>query len=489
MPVAMTEHSPSSIEAIKRNLRLSLLDGAFAQVYANSTGTIFLPAFALILGAGSSEIGLLAAIPFLATVAQLFGSMIVERSATRRGPALNYAFLSRLLWVLVFVLIFSYGQSNPERILIFFIPLFFLIHLLGSISGVSWLSWMSSLVPMEIRGRFFGLRNSILGLVTISFTIAGGLFLDWFEHHFPQEKQVYAFGILFGTGFLAAMLSTLVLKWKTEVSRHLPSRGSLPGLIGQAWNQPNFRRLLMFGLLWSFAVNFSSPFFVVYLLRELHFTYTIVSLITIAGAMADLAGMGFWGHLSDQHGNRPIMLLCVTVGSVMPFTWMFTSDNDFSKFLLIPGLLMIGSFMFAGYTLSSVNMVFGSAPKENNSAYFALWNSINGVFTALGAIAGGLFYDHAQSLSGLADWLPAWGFKYMFFLSFLMRISTLVMLRRVREVSTPTLHLVRILRSVRAWTTTMGFHPLVQFFLPAGKENKPSPYWPLWKRTRQDNPD
>ncbi len=480
----MTKHDPSPVEAIKRNLRLSLLDGAFAQVYANFTGTIFLPAFALILGAGSSEIGLLAAIPFLATVAQLFGSMIVERSASRRGPALNYAFLSRLFWLPVLLLIFYYGTTNPGRILLWFIPLFFLIHVLGSISGVSWLSWMASLVPMEIRGRFFGLRNSIIGMVTVSFTILGGLFLDWFKHRFQQEQQVYAFGILFGIGFSAAMLSTLVLKRKTEVSRHLPSHGSLPGLINQVWNQPNFRRLLNFGLLWSFAVNFSSPFFVVYLLRELHFTYTVVSLITIAGAIADLTGMGFWGHLSDQHGNRPIMLLCVAVGSLMPLTWLFTSDSDFSKFLLIPGLLMMGSFVFAGYNLSSVNMIFGSAPRENNSAYFALWNSVNGVFTALGAIAGGLFYDHGQALSGLADGLPGWSFKYLFFFSFLMRISTLVLLRRVREVSTPTLKLVRILRSVRAWTTTMGFHPLVQFFLPAGPENQPSSYWPLWKNRR-----
>jgi hypothetical protein len=106
------------------------------------------------------------------------------------------------------------------------------------------------------------------------------------------------------------------------------------------------------------------------------------------------------------------------------------------------------------------------------------------VFTALGAIAGGLFYDHGQALSGLADGLPGWSFKYLFFFSFLMRISTLVLLRRVREVSTPTLKLVRILRSVRAWTTTMGFHPLVQFFLPAGPENQPSSYWPLWKNRR-----
>ena len=83
---------------VKRNLRLSLFDGAFAQVYANLTGTIFLPAFALLLGANSFEIGLLAAIPFLATITQLYGSVLVEHSQSRKIPAVRFSLISRLLW-------------------------------------------------------------------------------------------------------------------------------------------------------------------------------------------------------------------------------------------------------------------------------------------------------------------------------------------------------------------------------------------------------
>jgi hypothetical protein len=65
-------------------------------------------------------------------------------------------------------------------------------------SGVAWLSWMSGLVPEEIRGRFFGLRNSVLGLVTITVALAGG----WFS----QNAVALTTGPYINSVFIAVFL-------------------------------------------------------------------------------------------------------------------------------------------------------------------------------------------------------------------------------------------------------------------------------------------
>ena len=350
---------------------------------------------------------------------------------------------------------------------------------MASISGVSWLSWMSSLVPVEIRGRFFGLRNSVLGITTVVITISGGFYLDWFKSN-SSQPLTNAFLIMFCVALLSSMMSSIFLNRKTEPQEHIPFRQPVKSLFTQAWSNNNFRNMLRFALVWAFAVNFASPFFVVYMLRELHFSYTLISMVTIAAALADLAGMGFWGHLTDHHGNRPIMLICATLGSIMPFLWIFTNGQDVSRYLWIPVLHLLGGFIFSGYTLSSVNMIFGIVPRQNNSAYFAMWNGVNGISTALGAILGGLFYDHGSRLIELIPFNMEWSFKFVFLVSTIMRISSLFLIRRVHEESTPVFKMVRILRNMRTWTTTMGFHPLLQFFLPVQQKEDKSPYWPLF---------
>ena len=340
---------------------------------------------------------------------------------------------------------------------------------------------MSSLVPIEIRGRFFGLRNSILGTTTIFVTIGGGLYLDWYKATF-DSALIMAFVILFCVALGSSMMSSFFLNKKSEPELHRPANFPVFTLFKQAWQNINFRRMLRFGLFWAFAVNFATPFFVVYQLKELHFSYTLISIVTIISAMADLFGMGFWGNLSDSHGNRPVMLICAAAGSIMPILWILTGESSFSIFLLIPLLHLAGGFIFSGYTLSSVNMIFGIAPRQNNSVYFAMWNSANGLATALGAVCGGLFYDHGSTLLNYLLVDMEWSFKFIFLLSGVMRLSALFFMRRVEEPSTPVFKMVRILRNMRTWATTMGFHPLLQFFIPVNETEKSSPYWPIWKK-------
>jgi hypothetical protein len=127
-------------------------------------------------------------------------------------------------------------------------------------------------------------------------------------------------------------------------------------------------------------------------------------------------------------------------------------------------------------------------PSQNNSSYFAVWAALNGIAAGSGAIAAGWLSSHIHSM---LNWLPfdlSSGFILIFIASSLMRSSSVLFLKNVREEkSIPVIKAVRILRSVRFWATTMGFHPLLQFFIPiSDKENrqlKTPDYWPLW-RTR-----
>lgn len=474
-----------TVDDIKRGLKYSIAEGFFAHMYANLTGSVFLPAFALLLMAGDLTIGFLASIPFFATIAQILGSLIVEKYRQRKKTALVMAFISRILWLPVIVLTYFLFDQNRDLLLTLVIGLIIIHHFFGSVSGVAWLSWMSSLVPPVIRGRFFGLRNSFLGIVTIVTTLVGGIFLDWYKISFPSSPASWSFMILFLIAVVVGVISTLLLSRQPDIQEPVREPISFQNIFSGPFKDEKFKKLIRFAMTWSFAVNFASPFYIVYMIRDLDLSYTLVSTVAIFSALADLFGMGFWGHFSDKHGNRPVVVISATMGAILPSLWIFTGNSAFSLFFLIPLLHISGGFFFAGYNLCSVNMLFGMVPRRNNSMFFAQWSMINGVAAGLGAICGGLF---ARNFSIMFPVLPFdWEsvFKFVFLLSSIMRLMSLVLLRRVEEpIGVSLSGAVRILRSIRTWTTTMGYHPLLQFFLPGRVEKEngdvEADFWPLW---------
>lgn len=68
-------------EGTERDLRMSIYDGAFATMMGSLCGGIFLVGFALnILNANALQVGILAALPISANMAQILGSIHSESS-------------------------------------------------------------------------------------------------------------------------------------------------------------------------------------------------------------------------------------------------------------------------------------------------------------------------------------------------------------------------------------------------------------------------
>jgi MFS family permease len=476
----------TSIKNIVSGLKYSIYDGLFAQAYGNLTGTIFLPAYALILGAQPIHIGILAALPFLGTLAQLPGSVIVEKFHSRKKLAIGFVLIARGAWIILVTESIHLALNYQSYTLSLLIVITACSQIFGSLAGVAWLSWMAALVPEEIRGRYFGLRNSLLGTVTITITIAGGYFLDWHRYHFPSSPATRSFEILFITAIISGIISVYFLQRQGDIREATNQAYVDPlKLITDPLRQENFRRFIRFALVWAFGVNFSSPFFIIYMLVDLKFSYTLISLYTVLSALADFIGMGVWGHFSDRFGNRPIIIVTALGVAIQPGLWIFSNTSIFSVYLLIPLLHMMGAFLFAAYNLCAGNLVFRMAPKEKNAAFLAFWSisSANGVAAGVGAIMGGILSQYSNVLLPYFPGIFDSGFKIIFLVSFLLRCGALLLIREIREeVGIPVRKFVEVLRSIKLWTTIIGSHPIMQFFLPASDSSAATPYWPLWRK-------
>jgi Na+/melibiose symporter-like transporter len=152
--------------------------------------------------------------------------------------------------------------SRPSVKLCIILSLLFLSYTFISISYVSWPSWMSELVPEGIRGRFFGTRNMLCGLMGMIAMVVFGKLLDTLNGHASGELPL-GFGITFISAVFFGLVSLHFLNRVSEAQKSGQLGGSpisVGRLIYLPFGEPNFRSFLAFTFLWSFSIDFASPF-------------------------------------------------------------------------------------------------------------------------------------------------------------------------------------------------------------------------------------
>lgn len=487
-PLLSKNRAPLSAAQIAAAMKISVYESFPAQIFATLTSGVFLPAFALALGASNFHIGALAAIPFFASLFQLAGAFFVEKYGWRKKFCVITSSTQRLGWAPAVILFFLFAPGDKSFVLGILLAFMILTHVLGALSGVAWLSWMTDVVPEGIRGRYFGLRNSVVSIATTLATFAGGWFLD------QQQGRLTAFYTLFLVAAAAGAVCTFLISKQPEPPKMRASRQvRFFHLYLEPFKQPNFRRLLRFSIIWQFAFNFVTPFFIVYMLTDLGMSYSLTATFAIVTAVFDLIGMRVWGHVSDHIGNKPVMTIAAVAVTALPWLWLFTGKNAFTFLLLVPLLHIVGGFFWAGYNLCSANILFRLAPRERNTIHFGAWAACNGLAACSSALLGGVFGNWASHHEIDLLIFSLAGLKAVFLISGVLRFIALLFLRPLKEPEgMRTLHAIRVLRSIKSWALMMGDHSAMQFFVPESNTPKSEQeraheevLWPLFGRKKR----
>jgi len=465
---SVQEFAPDTQEAtVRKALSFSIWDGIFANLYANLTGGVFLVGYALALKATEVQIGLLAAFPLIANVAQVFFTYVIELIGRRRPLALWAGTFARLLWLMIIGA--ALWGLQRKHLLYLSMWVIGLSQIGTAINNLAWMSWMADLVHEERRGHYFGLRNAAIGGAALTATLIGGHFLDiWKASHPTGEME--ALLILFGVGVSCGLVSLGIQAriyepplYEGDNDQPFWQRLQLP------FRDQNFRAFLLFTFIWNFAVYFTAPFFAVYMLKTLELSYATVTTYAVLSSVADLVSVRVWGRLSDRETNKPLLILGSFFAALIPYGWLFTDRDTFWLFVL---LHVQGGLFWSGIRLCTGNLVLRISPLAHRSIYFSMFNAVAGLTAVVAPILGGIALKRLPR--ALQDYEISWSpFLILFFVSSTFRLLALPLLARVREPRERSVwQAVQIIRNVRAFTTTMGFNLNYHFWL-SGKRPPP----------------
>ena len=459
------------VSHLRSDIRNSTYDGMFAHMFATLTGGVFLTGFALHLGMSDLEIGLLAALPFLVTVFQLPASYLILTNGRRKGIAFWAALSARITWAPILIVALFPWHSSSNRVSLILV-LIFLSYTFASISYVSWLSWMSDLVPEETRGRFFGTRNMLCGASGMIIMVIFGKLMDSFHGRSLGALPV-GFTLTFGSALLFGIVSLSYIKRVSEPIHGVAAPFQVSGyskLLSTPFRNPNFRLFLSFAFLWGFSVYFASPFFTLYFLRELNYSYGFVASLGMLSAFADLVGMHIWGRISDRVKNKAVIGFAGWVAVFLPLAWVTVRPES----LFMPVILhIVGGGFWAGINLCLNNLLLSISQKENRTFFLSTYNIMGGLGAATGPILSGFLLNAMGDLNlHFFTWhiIPL---QFIFLASTLFRMLSFQILRRVREPEEIGIgEAIRIIRSVRGLNFSNGFNSLLHPFVAIEKEDR-----------------
>ncbi|MFT5327635.1 MAG: MFS family permease [Planctomycetaceae bacterium] len=374
----------------RRDLKAITSDG-IAQSVMVGLGETWLPAFALALGMGEMVSGLMATVPMLAgSVLQL----VSPRGVQWCGSLRRWVVLCAILQAISFVpLAFAAAVGSIPVVALFAVAAIYWGAGLGT--GAAWNAWVETLVPAQIRPKFFACRTRLAQLGVLAGLIGGGLILEYGR---ASGAELWSFGAIFVVAGLARLWSSRVLASQSEPVQKQPTTTRTVTVNHAASSLPRVsqRRLIAYLLGMQGAVFVAGPFFSAWMLKYLQMTYLEFVVLIAASFAAKAVVLPRLGTVAQKWGASRLLWLGAIGIVPLPAMWLVSNNLVWLLFVQI-----LGGVAWAAHELAMLLLFFDSIPREDRTRVLSVYNFANAaamcVGTAIGAVALQYFGENAET--------------------------------------------------------------------------------------------
>lgn len=384
-------------------------------------GESYISPFAIALQASNTAMALLGTLPAIGSaLAQMAGASLTERFSLRRPLMVGCTLTQAFCYLPLFVLPFLFPSAAAPCV----VAIFTLMIAANGFAAPAWTSLMGDIVPTEIRGKYFGRRMRYTLLVMVLTMSAAGIIMSEFKKY---DRVWVGFGLLFGIALLARSLSAYML------SRHYdpPYRAdkdtyfSFFDFVRRA-PKSNFAKFTFAVGLMTGMTMIAAPFFGVYMLRDMHWSYLQFTIMTVVGMVTQALVLPWWGSISDRHGNKIVITATSLLLPVTACIWAFTTN-----FYVLLVFQVVGGVGWAGFGLAVSNFIFDAVTPPKRPRVISYFGVVNGFFSLLGgAVIGALLAERLPSSYSLAGfkWICLSSLPAVFLISGIGRLFVALML-------------------------------------------------------------
>lgn len=366
----------------KHNFIVNFIDGTAFWFGASffSYRTI-LPVYLANLTESEIAIGLLSTI--IATgwlLPQLFTANWTQRLPVKKVAPVKWGFFTERMPIFLLIPAAWLATVNTTLAIIAF---FILItwHLFGAgLIAVGWQDMIAKIIPIDRRGRFFGLTNfggtatGILGASVVAWLLG--------RYEFP-----YGYMLCFLAGSIFILISWVFLRMTREPAvepKEPPISETeywkrLPKILQ---NDHNFRRYLISQSVIT-GGGIALGFLAVYAVGRWDLPDSQVGFFTTCMLIGQALSNLIFGWLSDRIGHKIILELSTLANAISVVIALIAPQPEW--FYLVFALIGVTN---AGFIISGIMIVFEFCSAEVRPTYIGLNNTVIGVFSALMPLLG-----------------------------------------------------------------------------------------------------
>lgn len=378
-----------------RDLRAITADGVYFSIMVG-LGESYIATFALAVGLGDIVAGLLASVPMLlGAILQLVTPFAVRRLGSYRRWVVACATLQGLSFAPLAI-----GAVVGGIHLYWVVFATVLYWAAGMSAGPAWNAWITSLVPVEIRARFFARRTRAGQVALFGGLLVGGLGLEAGRRH---DAELPVFALLFAGALAARLVSARYLASQSEMLER--SRGhrtlGLAGVWGKLRGTSSLR-VLRYLLIMQVATYIAAPYFTPYMLSHLKLSYSEYMMLTAAAFLARALVLPVLGRIAARRGATRLLWLGGLGIVPLPALWLVSDALVYLFFVQLAA-----GFAWAAVELATTLAFFEEIAEEDRAGVLTAFNFANACALALGAVIGAEVMTVLAGSPSLYAWLFA----------------------------------------------------------------------------------
>ena len=367
----------------RHNVVVNVLDGTFFWLGSSFIASrTILPLYVSHLTDSELAIGLLSMLASTGwLLPQLFTANWVQRLPRKKVGVGNVGLFTERLPVILMVPAAWIATRSPTLALVAFFVLF-AWHVVGAgMVAVAWQDMLAKIIPLDRRGRFFGITNfggtgtGVLGAAAAAWV------LDRYD--FPCDYMLCfaAAGFCIFVSWIFIMLTREPAQVSQEPA--ISQREYLHRLPAILRTDPNFRRYLLSQVVISTG-GMAIGFLTVYAVQRWQLPDSQAGGFTTSMLIGQALSNLLFGALADRKGHKLVLELSALVGaSALGLASLAPAPAWFHAVFALVGAST------AGFMLSGIMIAFEFSTPDLRPTYIGLNNTVSGVAAGVAPLIGG----------------------------------------------------------------------------------------------------
>jgi Na+/melibiose symporter-like transporter len=431
MKVSGKQPQVLSVADYNKSRLMIILEAISARVIFGFTTGAFLTGYLKYIGANDKLCGQIAAIPVLAGVIQFVSPMLLEKLDRRKPLIAFFNSLHRVLLVLL-VIIPSLPFSIKSRLYMVG-GLYFLSHLMVHMVTPAYTTMIIGLVPQRMRGKFFSVRETYLIFVSSVMNIIMGWVLDIFQ---LRNKTYEGYIIMYGVALMAILVNLISFLNIKEPPLTAPKKLiRFKKLFIMPLQEKGFRKIVVLFFIWGLSLNFSSPFYSVYMVSSLKLSYTFITVCGLLNAVSYIVAVRIWGKLADKRSFTYTAMITLTLLGLTHTSWFFVAQDTFLVYPMLIILHISSGISWGGINISLLNIPYEYTPEEGKTVYLGFNAALSGLVGFMASMAASWMVGAMEDFRGMLFGMTITQFQIIFAVSGILTIGAALYIRlKFREL-------------------------------------------------------